>query len=73
LLLLSISRRFAGRGRAVGRSAVIAGAILVVSGLDAMSAFKAISRVRGVDVPETNEQHQWLKDFADWFVITKTQ
>ena len=49
----------------------MSGAILVVSGLDPTDALKAISRARGLEVPEAREQRQWLIDFANWFAMKK--
>lgn len=48
----------------IGRSALLSAAVLISSGEDCGRALKAISEVRGVDVPETSEQKKWLADFA---------
>lgn len=48
----------------VGRSGLIAAASLVISGLAVGEAVDVVSRARGVAVPETNEQLQWLKRLA---------
>jgi protein tyrosine phosphatase (PTP) superfamily phosphohydrolase (DUF442 family) len=45
----------------IGRSGLIVGGVLVATGKDA----------RGLEVPETEEQRQWLKDFAAWLAATK--
>jgi protein-tyrosine phosphatase len=45
----------------IGRSSLIAGALLVREGLSAEKAFEAITAVRGVKVPETPSQAAWLK------------
>ena len=55
----------------IGRSGLIAGGVLVAGGLDAAKALKTISQARGLQVPETEEQRQWLIDFATWFATTK--
>lgn len=48
----------------IGRSALIAGAVLVAEGQGMPAALRAIKESRGLDVPETDEQRQWLRDFA---------
>ncbi len=48
----------------VGRSALMAASLLVITGLDPDSAFQRVSTARGVSVPETTEQRKWVKDFA---------
>jgi hypothetical protein len=52
--------------QSIGRAGLIAGAVLVTGGLDPASALRTISAARGVEVPETNEQREWLTDFAAW-------
>jgi protein-tyrosine phosphatase len=44
----------------IGRSALIAASLLVLSGAPAEKAFQQISDARGRDVPETPEQRQWV-------------
>jgi predicted protein tyrosine phosphatase len=56
----------------IGRSAMIVGSVLVASGADATTALDAIGQSRGLTVPETPEQRQWLRDFAAWLVSTRT-
>ncbi len=48
----------------IGRSALIAACLLVLSGSDVDSAFHRLSLARGVSVPETPEQRQWVREFA---------
>ena len=48
----------------IGRSALIAACLLVSSGVEPATAFQQITAARGVVVPETLEQRQWVKDFA---------
>jgi len=48
----------------IGRSALIVGAVLVAEGEGVQTALKAIQESRGLEVPETDEQRQWLRDFA---------
>jgi len=48
----------------IGRSALITGAVLVAEGEDVHTALRTIRQSRGLEVPETDEQRQWLRDFA---------
>jgi predicted protein tyrosine phosphatase len=50
----------------LGRSAMIAAAALIAAGLDPESAVNTVRRSRGLDVPETQAQRQWILDFAAW-------
>lgn len=54
----------------IGRSALIVGAVLVAAGQDPKTALKTIEKSRGLEVPETEEQRQWLRDFASWLLAT---
>lgn len=44
----------------IGRSGIVSGAVLVHSGLDAETAFDQISQARGLRVPDTKKQRNWL-------------
>ena len=44
----------------IGRSSVLAAAILVRLGWDAKTAFDAIEAARGCSVPDTSEQREWV-------------
>jgi hypothetical protein len=46
----------------IGRSGLIAGGVLVAGGVAAATALTTISQARGLEVPETEEQRQWLTD-----------
>jgi protein-tyrosine phosphatase len=48
----------------IGRSGVIAAALLTRDGSSADDAFKLIGEARGLAVPETAEQREWLRKFA---------
>jgi protein-tyrosine phosphatase len=48
----------------VGRTGLMAACLLVSKGLSPGAAVDAISAVRGVSVPETAEQRQWIDHFA---------
>lgn len=49
----------------IGRSALLAAAIIVRNGCSADEAFDALSRARGVVVPETLEQENWFHEHLD--------
>jgi protein-tyrosine phosphatase len=51
----------------VGRSGLIAAAVLIAAGADPETAVTTIGRSRGITVPETDEQRRWITDFASWF------
>ena len=44
----------------IGRTGIIAGAILLKLGKSSEEAFKLISKARGIRVPDTEEQESWL-------------
>lgn len=46
----------------IGRSSIIAGSILLEAGLKTTDIFQHITNVRGLKVPDTDEQVRWLKD-----------
>ena len=48
----------------IGRSALIAACLLVLSGLDPEMAFRRVSAARGCTVPETSDQRLWVEEFA---------
>jgi protein-tyrosine phosphatase len=48
----------------VGRSAVLAACVLITLGVDPATALARITAARGLPVPETPEQRQWVLDFA---------
>jgi len=48
----------------IGRSALIAACLLVLSGLAPAITFRRISAARGCSVPETSEQRHWVLEFA---------
>src|SRR5205823_1851154 len=47
----------------IGRSCLIAAAVLVTGGYSADEAWAAVGRARGLAVPETAEQRAWLATF----------
>jgi protein-tyrosine phosphatase len=48
----------------IGRSALIAASLLVLTGISPEAAFLRVSEGRGRSVPETSEQRQWLMEFG---------
>jgi len=48
----------------LGRSPLVAGAMLVREGMTPLDAWDAIARARGQPVPETEAQRRWLGRFA---------
>lgn len=44
----------------IGRSGIVAGAILIHSGMEAVEAFAQLSEARGFSVPDTDEQRKWI-------------
>jgi hypothetical protein len=48
----------------IGRSGVVAAAILLHSGVPYGEVFPALSRARGVAVPDTDAQVEWIRGYA---------
>ena len=48
----------------VGRSSVMAACVLISGGVSDDDALASIARARGVRVPETDQQRQWVARFA---------
>lgn len=46
----------------IGRTGIVAAGILLHAGLEPVEAFARVSKSRGVDVPDTDEQRNWLCD-----------
>lgn len=53
--------------QSVGRSGMIAASLLAMSGSDPREAFESVSNGRGLPVPETEEQRDWVIDLAQDF------
>jgi protein-tyrosine phosphatase len=47
----------------IGRSSLIAACVLVLNGYDPDSAFAAIAKARGIEVPDTEIQREWVSHF----------
>jgi protein-tyrosine phosphatase len=56
----------------VGRSAMVAAAALISEGQNAETAIKTVRRSRGLEVPETPAQRQWIADFSSWLADKRT-
>ena len=48
----------------IGRSSLLAAAILVLSGVSPDDAWTNVAKARGVPVPDTDEQRRWLGSMA---------
>ena len=55
----------------IGRSGLIACALLIAKRLDPTHAVQRISRARGAPVPETKEQRDWIDPYAATLTGTK--
>ncbi len=49
----------------IGRSSLVASCLLMKSGFSVANAFASISRDRGMDVPDTQAQIEWVHALAD--------
>ena len=49
--------------QSVGRSGLVAAALLAASGAGVEEAVEKVSRARGVEIPETRQQRDWLFQF----------
>jgi protein-tyrosine phosphatase len=49
----------------IGRSSLIAACVLACVGCESDAAFAMIGKARGVKVPDTDEQRQWVAAFHD--------
>ncbi len=50
--------------QSIGRAPLLAAVLMISFGIEAEKAFRQLSLVRGVEVPETNEQREWAQQFA---------
>ena len=44
----------------IGRTGIVASAVLINSGYSARESLEAVSKARGVEVPDTEEQAEWV-------------
>jgi len=49
----------------IGRSAVIAGCVLITLGAEPDAALSLVSKARRLNVPDTEDQRRWLHKFRD--------
>jgi protein-tyrosine phosphatase len=52
----------------IGRSALLAGGLLVLGGVKPEAAIERVNQSRGVPVPETPEQRRWIASVANELV-----
>jgi protein-tyrosine phosphatase len=75
LRVLSQAERLLASGRnvgihcrqSIGRSGMMAACLLVMAGSSAQSAMESVSNSRGLTVPETPEQIEWVSEFEREF------
>ena len=48
----------------IGRSGLIVVSLLVTAGLEPSAAFRKVSAARGLEVPETSQQRDWIIELA---------
>jgi protein-tyrosine phosphatase len=48
----------------IGRSGLVVAGLLIQSGVESRLALERISAARGCPIPETNEQRDWIEQFA---------
>lgn len=58
--------------QSIGRSGLIAASALISDGQDAETAVQRVGRARGLEVPETHAQREWISDFSSWLADTRT-
>lgn len=51
--------------QSVGRAPLMAAVLMISFGIEPDEAFRQLSNVRGVEVPETDEQRNWADKFAE--------
>ncbi len=54
----------------IGRSALLAASLMVLFGVEPDDAFQQLSVARGLPVPETPEQREWVVDFKPETALT---
>jgi protein-tyrosine phosphatase len=55
----------------VGRSGLVAACLLVSKGLTPKAAVETVSAARGLSIPETREQREWIDHYAAGVASTK--
>jgi protein-tyrosine phosphatase len=56
----------------IGRSGLIASAVLLNAGVGAEEAMETVSSARGIAVPETHEQRRWIEHLASGALVTNS-
>lgn len=51
--------------QSVGRAPLMAAVLMISFGINPTEAFRQLSNVRGVEVPETDEQRKWAERFSE--------
>jgi protein-tyrosine phosphatase len=59
--------------QSIGRSGMIAAALLVMSGFEPFEAIACVTNARGLPVPETEAQREWVIELAQEFQPLITQ
>ncbi|MGH2609651.1 MAG: protein-tyrosine phosphatase family protein [Tepidiformaceae bacterium] len=54
----------------VGRSPLIVASLLVATGLDPGDAWARVEHARGLRVPDTEAQRQWVSAWAEWLATS---
>jgi protein-tyrosine phosphatase len=49
----------------IGRSGLITACLLIKSGMNAEKAFETVSKARRIEVPDTQEQYEWVQSLQD--------
>jgi protein-tyrosine phosphatase len=58
--------------QSIGRAPLLAAILMILYGIEPDEAFRQLSLVRGIEVPETDEQKQWVEKFTEEFVSVLT-
>ena len=59
--------------QSIGRAGMIAAAVLILSGATPTEAIRTVSAARGVPIPETAEQRQWLERLPAHLPVSSRQ
>lgn len=51
----------------IGRATLLASSVLILSGLSAQKALATVGQARGVTVPDTQAQKEWIEKFSEKF------
>ncbi len=55
--------------QSIGRAPLLAAILMTLYGIEPSEAFRQLSIVRGIEVPETVEQKEWVEKFAEDTVV----